>query len=182
MRMTLVVHILASSLGLIFGYVALYAAKGSRLHRRGGMLFVLAGDRCHARGVGGRSHKSHLRVRGARQRRHEERDAGISVLHVWCRRAARGCIRCSGHSAGGASLPFSTCTTSVAHVLRAVCCRVVVLHRPGQTVSGAAVHHAAPCASGGGRARDHVVLALAHARQAERSGRRWRRLSGARVK
>ena len=40
MRMTLVVHILAGSLGLIFGYVALYAAKGSRLHRRGGMLFV----------------------------------------------------------------------------------------------------------------------------------------------
>ena len=42
MRMTLVVHILAGSLGLIFGYVALYAAKGSRLHRRAGMLFVYA--------------------------------------------------------------------------------------------------------------------------------------------
>ena len=36
------VHILAGSLALLFGYVALYAAKGGRLHRKSGMLFVYA--------------------------------------------------------------------------------------------------------------------------------------------
>jgi uncharacterized membrane protein len=41
-RMTYVVHILAGSLALAFGYVALYAAKGSALHRKSGMLFVCA--------------------------------------------------------------------------------------------------------------------------------------------
>jgi hypothetical protein len=39
-RMTYVVHILAGSLSLLFGYVALYAAKGATLHRKSGMLFV----------------------------------------------------------------------------------------------------------------------------------------------
>jgi uncharacterized membrane protein len=38
--MTYVVHILAGILSLLFGYVALYSAKGSRLHRKSGMLFV----------------------------------------------------------------------------------------------------------------------------------------------
>lgn len=42
MRMTLVVHIIAGSLGLLSGYVALYAAKGATLHRKSGMLFVYA--------------------------------------------------------------------------------------------------------------------------------------------
>jgi uncharacterized membrane protein len=37
-----VVHILAGSLALVFGYVALYAAKGATLHRKSGMLFVYA--------------------------------------------------------------------------------------------------------------------------------------------
>jgi uncharacterized membrane protein len=40
MRMTLLVHIVAGGLGLISGYVALYAAKGAPLHRKSGMLFV----------------------------------------------------------------------------------------------------------------------------------------------
>jgi hypothetical protein len=40
--MSYVVHILAGSLALAFGYVALYAAKGSALHRKSGMLFVCA--------------------------------------------------------------------------------------------------------------------------------------------
>ena len=42
MRMTLVVHVLAGGLGLVSGFVALYAAKGARLHRKSGMLFVYA--------------------------------------------------------------------------------------------------------------------------------------------
>ena len=42
MRMTLAVHILAGSLGLIFGFVALFSAKGAVLHRKSGMLFVYA--------------------------------------------------------------------------------------------------------------------------------------------
>ncbi len=42
MRMTYVVHILAGSLALLFGYIALYAAKGSPLHRKSGMVFVYA--------------------------------------------------------------------------------------------------------------------------------------------
>lgn len=37
---TLVVHILAGGLGLVTGFVALFAAKGARRHRRSGMLFV----------------------------------------------------------------------------------------------------------------------------------------------
>jgi uncharacterized membrane protein len=36
------VHILAAILGLVFGFVALYAAKGARLHRASGRLFVYA--------------------------------------------------------------------------------------------------------------------------------------------
>ena len=42
MRMTYLIHILAGSLGLLTGYVALYAAKGAPLHRRSGMVFVYA--------------------------------------------------------------------------------------------------------------------------------------------
>jgi uncharacterized membrane protein len=42
-RMTaLAVHIVAGVLGIVFGFVALYAAKGARLHRKSGMLFVCA--------------------------------------------------------------------------------------------------------------------------------------------
>jgi uncharacterized membrane protein len=40
--MTYVVHIVAGSLALVFGYVALYAPKGSPLHRKSGMVFVYA--------------------------------------------------------------------------------------------------------------------------------------------
>ena len=40
--MTLLVHILAGGLALVFGYVALYAAKGATLHRKSGMLSVYA--------------------------------------------------------------------------------------------------------------------------------------------
>src|SRR5688572_26929825 len=40
MTMTLAVHILAGSLALVSGGIALYAAKGGRLHRQSGMLFV----------------------------------------------------------------------------------------------------------------------------------------------
>jgi len=36
------VHILAGALALVFGYIALYATKGARLHRKSGMLFVFA--------------------------------------------------------------------------------------------------------------------------------------------
>ena len=42
MRLMLAVHILAGALGLVFGYVALYATKGAALHRRSGTLFVYA--------------------------------------------------------------------------------------------------------------------------------------------
>jgi hypothetical protein len=42
MRMTLIVHIVAGSLGLIAGFIALYAAKGATLHRRAGVAFVAA--------------------------------------------------------------------------------------------------------------------------------------------
>ena len=42
MRLTYLVHILAGSLALVSGYVALYAAKGAVLHRKSGMLFVYA--------------------------------------------------------------------------------------------------------------------------------------------
>lgn len=42
MRLTYAIHILAGSLGLIFGYMALAAAKGGTLHRKSGMLFVYA--------------------------------------------------------------------------------------------------------------------------------------------
>jgi len=42
MRMSYVVHIVAGSLSLLAGYVALYAAKGSPLHRKSGTVFVYA--------------------------------------------------------------------------------------------------------------------------------------------
>jgi len=41
-RSTLVLHVAAGGLGIVSGFVALYAAKGARLHRRSGMLFVCA--------------------------------------------------------------------------------------------------------------------------------------------
>jgi uncharacterized membrane protein len=40
MRLTLVFHVVAGSLGLISGFAALYAAKGARLHRKSGVVFV----------------------------------------------------------------------------------------------------------------------------------------------
>ncbi len=40
MRTTLVLHVIAGSLALVSGFVALYAAKGARLHRKAGMVFV----------------------------------------------------------------------------------------------------------------------------------------------
>jgi len=40
MRITYFVHILAGTLGIVSGFVALYATKGARLHRRIGMVFV----------------------------------------------------------------------------------------------------------------------------------------------
>ena len=40
--MILLFHILAGGLGLLSGYVALYAAKGKTLHRKSGRLFVYA--------------------------------------------------------------------------------------------------------------------------------------------
>ncbi len=40
--MTSLVHIAAGVLGIVLGFVALYATKGSRLHRKSGMLFVYA--------------------------------------------------------------------------------------------------------------------------------------------
>ena len=40
MRPTLLVHIAAGGLGIVLGFVALYTAKGSAVHRRSGLLFV----------------------------------------------------------------------------------------------------------------------------------------------
>lgn len=40
MRLLLAVHIIAGSLALLAGYVALYSAKGAAAHRKAGMLFV----------------------------------------------------------------------------------------------------------------------------------------------
>lgn len=42
MQTTLLIHIIAGALGLVSGYVALYATKGAPLHRRSGMVFVYA--------------------------------------------------------------------------------------------------------------------------------------------
>jgi uncharacterized membrane protein len=39
-RFILPAHILAGGLALVFGYAALYAAKGASLHRKSGMMFV----------------------------------------------------------------------------------------------------------------------------------------------
>lgn len=42
MRLTYVAHILAGSLSLVFGYLALYSVKGATLHRKAGLVFVYA--------------------------------------------------------------------------------------------------------------------------------------------
>lgn len=42
MSIMLLVHVAAGGLAIVSGFVALYAAKGARLHRRSGMLFVRA--------------------------------------------------------------------------------------------------------------------------------------------
>ena len=42
MQIMLLVHIVGGTLGLVSGFVALFAAKGARLHRSSGMLFVSA--------------------------------------------------------------------------------------------------------------------------------------------
>jgi uncharacterized membrane protein len=41
-RATLVIHIIAGGLGILSGFLALYAAKGARLHRRSGRVFFYA--------------------------------------------------------------------------------------------------------------------------------------------
>jgi uncharacterized membrane protein len=41
-RITLLLHIIGGSVGLISGYIAIFAAKGSPLHRRSGLVFVSA--------------------------------------------------------------------------------------------------------------------------------------------
>lgn len=40
MRAGVMVHVLAGALGLLFGYVALFAKKGATVHRKSGLLFV----------------------------------------------------------------------------------------------------------------------------------------------
>lgn len=52
MRITLLIHILAGGLGLVAGAVALCAAKGARLHRQSGMLFVYSMSTASASGAG----------------------------------------------------------------------------------------------------------------------------------
>jgi hypothetical protein len=42
MRVTLLAHVAAGTLGIVSGFVALSAAKGARLHRRSGTVFVCA--------------------------------------------------------------------------------------------------------------------------------------------
>ena len=42
MRYALLVHVICGALGLLSGAIALYAAKGARVHRRSGMFFVYA--------------------------------------------------------------------------------------------------------------------------------------------
>jgi uncharacterized membrane protein len=42
MTMTLMLHVLAGTLGLLSGYLALYTTKGAPLHRRAGTVFVYA--------------------------------------------------------------------------------------------------------------------------------------------
>jgi uncharacterized membrane protein len=42
MRYDLAAHILAGSIGIVSGFVALYAAKGARVHRKSGIVFVYA--------------------------------------------------------------------------------------------------------------------------------------------
>jgi len=42
MRIDLAVHILAGAVGIMSGFVALYAAKGATVHRKSGMVFVYA--------------------------------------------------------------------------------------------------------------------------------------------
>ena len=42
MQAPLLIHIAAGGVGIVTGYVALFAAKGAGLHRRSGMLFVFA--------------------------------------------------------------------------------------------------------------------------------------------
>ena len=42
MRPVYVVHVLGAALGLLAGYLALYVAKGGKLHRRSGRVFLVA--------------------------------------------------------------------------------------------------------------------------------------------
>jgi hypothetical protein len=42
MKPILLIHIAGGTLGLLFGYIALYSAKGAKVHRKSGMLFVYA--------------------------------------------------------------------------------------------------------------------------------------------
>jgi uncharacterized membrane protein len=41
-RITLVIHIIAGGLGIVSGFLALYATKGATLHRRSGLVFFYA--------------------------------------------------------------------------------------------------------------------------------------------
>ncbi|HEV3050689.1 MAG TPA: hypothetical protein VGX50_10285 [Longimicrobium sp.] len=52
MRITLLVHIAAGGVGIVSGYLAVFAAKGGRLHRRAGIVFVWSMSVMAAMGAG----------------------------------------------------------------------------------------------------------------------------------
>lgn len=52
MRITLLVHIVAGGIGIVSGYLAVFAAKGGPLHRRAGIVFVSSMTVMAAMGAG----------------------------------------------------------------------------------------------------------------------------------
>ena len=97
MRATYVVHIVAGTIALLSGYVALFAAKGATVHRRSGLAFVYAmltmsvGGMLLAsmHGVWCRPTDAHLRHPSRHGWRAPQRHSRVPVLSVRVRGIAR---------------------------------------------------------------------------------------------
>jgi hypothetical protein len=141
------------------------------VHRKAGVVFVYAMlTTCVA---GNRADESHVWARGHGQWRHEERNAGVSVISVWSSRKVGERRRSSDDPVGGHSRRVSDCQAPVAHVVRALRCGAVILYRTGRRIPLGAPYPSFARESSAGGARDHAVLAVARAYQTDLSGHRW---------
>jgi hypothetical protein len=175
MNAPLVVHVGAGLLGLVSGYIALYATKGAPLHRRVGMVFVYAMLTMSMLGaliaiVSGVAPEinvpaalltAYLVTTALITVRPASGAPGISLYPVRFRRYAGRDPRFPNDPLGWSYRRVPHRPPFVADVFCAVHCRTFLLYRPGERVSRAHSHNAAAGDAGVRRPGDYVLLVVA---------------------